>query len=95
MCTANQEYCEKPKDSCTGLLVLERGLRCGKSATKVLLCPGTGRRHQLRVHCSFIGHTIIGDYTYSDKQDVEPYRQFLHSLRYIVIFINQDDPIIN
>lgn len=77
--------------SCTGtqtrhaksrLLVLERGIYGSYPATKVLLRPFTGRRHQLRVHCSIIGHTIIGDYTYSNKHDVLPPRMFLHSFRY-------------
>ncbi|XP_031847921.1 RNA pseudouridylate synthase domain-containing protein 1 isoform X3 [Nomia melanderi] len=62
---------------------IEHGFRNGKPATKVLLCPETGRRHQLRVHCSYIGHTVIGDYTYSERKDVEPYRTFLHSFRYM------------
>ncbi|KAK2587481.1 hypothetical protein KPH14_003185 [Odynerus spinipes] len=30
------------------------------------------------------GHTIIGDYTYSERQDVEPHRTFLHSFRLIL-----------
>lgn len=81
MCTSDQVHCKKPRDCFTALLVLEKGLRNGKPATKVLLRPGTGRRHQLRVHCSHIGHTIIGDYTYSDRQDHEPHRTFLHSFR--------------
>jgi 23S rRNA-/tRNA-specific pseudouridylate synthase len=32
--------------------------------TKLRLRPLTGRRHQLRVHCLCMGHTIVGDYTY-------------------------------
>ncbi|XP_017875706.1 RNA pseudouridylate synthase domain-containing protein 1-like [Ceratina calcarata] len=84
MCISDSMFCEKPRKSYTILMVLERGLRNGKPATKVLLCPGTGRRHQLRVHCSYIGHTVIGDYTYSEKKDVEPYRTFLHSFRLIL-----------
>ncbi|XP_046744066.1 RNA pseudouridylate synthase domain-containing protein 1-like [Diprion similis] len=84
MCTGGSAFCERPRDSCTALLVLERGTRNGKPATKVLLCPKTGRRHQLRVHCSHIGHTIIGDYTYSERQDTEPHRTFLHSYRLIL-----------
>ncbi|XP_011308287.1 RNA pseudouridylate synthase domain-containing protein 1 [Fopius arisanus] len=83
MCTSS-EYCKNPRDCFTAILVLEKGLRNGKPATKVLLRPGTGRRHQLRVHCSHIGHTIIGDYTYSDRQDHEPHRTFLHSFRLIL-----------
>ncbi|XP_057333583.1 RNA pseudouridylate synthase domain-containing protein 1-like [Microplitis mediator] len=81
MCTIDDNYCIKPRDSCTLLLVLERGLRDGKPATKILLRPHTGRRHQLRVHCYYIGHTIIGDYTYSDRKDSKPHRTFLHSFR--------------
>lgn len=84
MCTSDNLFCEKPKESYTILIVLERGFRNGKPATKVLLCPGTGRRHQLRVHCSYIGHTVIGDYTYSERKDIEPYRTFLHSFRYYI-----------
>ncbi|XP_043592330.1 RNA pseudouridylate synthase domain-containing protein 1-like isoform X1 [Bombus pyrosoma] len=84
MCTSDNLFCEKPKESYTILIVLERGFRNGKPATKVLLCPGTGRRHQLRVHCSYIGHTVIGDYTYSERKDIEPYRTFLHSFRLIL-----------
>lgn len=84
MCVSDSIYCEKPRKSCTVLVVLERGFRSGKPATKVLLCPETGRRHQLRVHCSYIGHTVIGDYTYSERKDVEPYRTFLHSFRLIL-----------
>lgn len=42
-----------------------------------------GRRHQLRLHCHSLGHNIIGDYTYSDGQDSEPSRMYLHSHRYL------------
>ncbi|XP_076753296.1 RNA pseudouridylate synthase domain-containing protein 1 [Xylocopa sonorina] len=84
MCIDDNIFCERPRKSFTILVVLERGFRNGKPATKVLLCPGTGRRHQLRVHCSHIGHTVIGDYTYSERKDVEPYRTFLHSFRLIL-----------
>ncbi|XP_043509014.1 RNA pseudouridylate synthase domain-containing protein 1-like isoform X2 [Frieseomelitta varia] len=84
MCISDSLFCEKPKNSYTILIVLEKGFRNGKPATKVLLCPATGRRHQLRVHCSYIGHTVIGDYTYSERKDIEPYRTFLHSFRLIL-----------
>ena len=43
--------------------------------------PITGRRHQLRVHLSHINHTIVGDYTYSDRKDIEPYRMYLHAYK--------------
>nr|XP_012149235.1 PREDICTED: RNA pseudouridylate synthase domain-containing protein 1-like isoform X2 [Megachile rotundata] len=86
MCVSGNAFCEKPRKSYTVLVVLERGFRNGKPATKVLLCPATGRRHQLRVHCSHIGHTVIGDYTYSERKDIEPYRTFLHSFRYVCTY---------
>lgn len=75
-------HCVEPKHSHTRLLVLERGFYSGDPGTKVLLRLYTGRRHQLRVHCSHIGHTIIGDYTYSNRSDLAPPRMYLHSFRY-------------
>jgi len=59
MATPDEEGCEKPREAKTRLLVLERGKYSGKPATKVLLAPLTGRRHQLRVHCHKLGHTIV------------------------------------
>jgi len=43
--------------------------------------PGAslGRTHQLRVHCSAVGHPIVGDFTYSHKKDSGPYRMMLHA----------------
>lgn len=38
-----------------------------------------GRTHQLRVHCSAIGHPILGDFTYSCGADNAPYRMMLHA----------------
>ena len=29
----------------------------------------------------FVGHTIVGDYTYSHRQDTAPYRMMLHAYR--------------
>ncbi|XP_011503640.1 PREDICTED: RNA pseudouridylate synthase domain-containing protein 1-like [Ceratosolen solmsi marchali] len=81
MCTIDNNFCKKPQKSCTALLVLEKGYRNKEAVTKILLYPVTGRRHQLRVHCTHIGHIIVGDYTYSEKTDTEPYRTFLHALR--------------
>ena len=28
--------------------------------TRVRLTPETGRTHQLRIHCQYIGHSILG-----------------------------------
>ena len=47
----------------------------------VIMEPLTGRRHQLRVHCHSLGHTILGDYTYSDRSDTKPNRMYLHAYK--------------
>ncbi|XP_062387327.1 RNA pseudouridylate synthase domain-containing protein 1 [Sardina pilchardus] len=79
MCIDGTEGCENPKPSQTELTVLEYGTYDGEPATKVLLQPLTGRTHQLRVHCSAVGHPIVGDYTYSLGKDNSPYRMMLHA----------------
>lgn len=33
------------------------------------LSPHTGRTHQLRVHCAYLGHPIVGDYIYGDDKE--------------------------
>jgi len=43
-----------------------------------------GRTHQLRVHCCTLGHRVIGDYMYSDRQDASPRRMMLHAIRLVV-----------
>lgn len=98
MCTSDKDYCVSAKWAATKLLVLQRGLYNGKPATKVLLKLVTGRRHQIRVHCHELGHTIVGDFTYSNRQDVIPYRMFLHAYRLVMptalekIDITSEDP---
>uniref|UniRef100_A0A3Q3K8K0 Pseudouridine synthase RsuA/RluA-like domain-containing protein n=1 Tax=Monopterus albus TaxID=43700 RepID=A0A3Q3K8K0_MONAL len=79
MCIEGTEGCENPKPCQTELKVLEYGLYDGDPVTKVLLQPLTGRTHQLRVHCSAIGHPIVGDFTYSSGADNAPYRMMLHA----------------
>ncbi len=44
----------------------------------------SGRSHQLRVHCLSKGHRIIGDYCYSNRTDVKPYRMMLHAYRLVI-----------
>ncbi|POI29962.1 hypothetical protein CIB84_006289 [Bambusicola thoracicus] len=79
MCIESTEGCENPKPCQSELIVLEHGSYSGDPVTKVLLQPLTGRTHQLRVHCSAIGHPIVGDFTYSHKKDSGPYRMMLHA----------------
>nr|CAD7414207.1 unnamed protein product [Timema poppensis] len=84
MCTPSDLNCTSPRPAQTRMLILQRGLFDNYPATKVILRPITGRRHQLRVHCAHIGHTIVGDYTYSNRKDTLPYRTFLHSYRLVL-----------
>ncbi|MGM9659604.1 MAG: RluA family pseudouridine synthase [Faecousia sp.] len=52
------------KPSCTNWRVLERnGLLC-----KLELQPVTGRTHQLRVHCAYMGFPILGDPQYGSPE---------------------------
>lgn len=76
-----KDVCLDPKSASTRLLVLEKGLYDSFPTTKVMLKAITGKRHQLRVHCASIGHTIVGDYTYSNRKDTSPPRMFLHAYR--------------
>ncbi len=65
----------------TRLNVLERFT----AATLVELEPVTGRTNQLRIHCSWIGHAVLGDEVYASKKlagpSLGPSRLFLHAWR--------------
>lgn len=39
--------------------------------TKLSLCPITGRTHQLRVHCAYMGFPILGDPQYASEESRE------------------------
>jgi len=48
--------------------------------------PHTGRTHQIRLHCMFLGCPIIGDKIYGHrKQSVELDRHFLHAVRLKIV----------
>ncbi len=62
-----------------------------QNATLVEASPYTGRTHQIRVHAAWLGHAIIGDNRYCDKQINKEFsrrgykRLFLHAqkLRFV------------
>lgn len=84
MTTSQSPYAGKCRNAHTRILVLQKGLYDNYPCTKVLMKPITGRRHQLRVHCSESGHSIVGDYTYSNRRDLFPYRMYLHAYRMVI-----------
>ncbi|MCP4595787.1 23S rRNA pseudouridine(955/2504/2580) synthase RluC [Neptuniibacter sp.] len=59
--------------------------RFGREATLVEARPITGRTHQIRVHCQFAGHPIVGDAKYGTDNDNDAMkaqgfnRLFLHA----------------
>ncbi len=56
-----------------------------KHLTLVAIRPKTGRTHQIRVHAAWLGHPIVGDERYGEKQSNKLYRDkgfkrmFLHA----------------
>jgi 23S rRNA-/tRNA-specific pseudouridylate synthase len=48
--------------------------------TLVDVMPVTGRRHQIRVHFYFIGHPVVGDLMYGQREVQQTYpRLMLHA----------------
>lgn len=56
---------------------LLHSLASGDHYSRVILHPLTGRSHQLRVHCSHIGHPIVGDPFYGSGSEAN--RMMLHA----------------
>ena len=55
--------------------------------------PITGRTHQIRVHCAFLGCPIVGDKTYGHKKSsLEINRQFLHARQLKINLPNEERP---
>lgn len=62
---------EGGKEASTGFKVLEQF----RSATLIEASPKTGRTHQIRVHCQYAGHPIVGDDRYAEREIKEHYPQ--------------------
>jgi len=55
--------------------------------------PLTGRTHQIRVHCAFLGCPIVGDRVYGLKQPSLPIdRHFLHAGRIRITLPGESEP---
>eukprot|EP00964_Phaeocystis_antarctica_P120995 scaffold84717_cov59-Phaeocystis_antarctica.AAC.2 len=77
MALEGQPGCTKPLPAMTDCYVVDRGTLHGKRVTKLLLCPQSGRRHQLRLHCLALGHPVVGDVAYTGDR-TSP-RMMLHA----------------
>ena len=54
--------------------------------------PHTGRTHQIRLHCMFLGCPIVGDKIYGHrKQSLEIDRHFLHAARLKIVLPGEKD----
>ena len=54
-------------------------LRSENGISRLALRPITGRTHQLRVHCAYMGFPILGDPQYGTEESQEYSRQFGYS----------------
>lgn len=75
------EHCLNAQEAVSRIQVIEYGLYKKKKCTKVLINPLTGKRHQLRVHLSYLGHPVVGDLVYG-VDDFDSYRTMLHSFKF-------------
>lgn len=72
---------DKGREAVTNFTVIKEFEDC----SLLDIFPKTGRTHQIRVHLSYIGHPIIGDKQYGNKEseriarDIGISRQFLHA----------------
>lgn len=55
--------------------------------------PHTGRTHQIRLHCMFLGCPIVGDKVYGyRKQSIEIGRHFLHAAKIKITLPGENQP---
>lgn len=65
------------KEAFTHFRVLKRYKNANKTLVECKL--KTGRTHQIRVHMSYIGHSIYNDPVYGNSKNTTEFGQFLHS----------------
>jgi 23S rRNA pseudouridine1911/1915/1917 synthase len=55
--------------------------------------PITGRTHQIRLHCAFLGCPIVGDEVYGRKKpSIEMGRHFLHAYHLRIVLPGENEP---
>jgi 23S rRNA pseudouridine1911/1915/1917 synthase len=68
----------KGRPAVTHLGVVER---LGDAATVLRARLETGRTHQIRIHCSHLGHPVFGDLQYGRRTAHDPPRMALHAAK--------------
>jgi 23S rRNA pseudouridine1911/1915/1917 synthase len=64
-----------------------------KEHTLLEFHPHTGRTHQIRLHCEFLGCPIVGDSVYGKRKfTVDINRHFLHAFRLKIILPSETEP---
>lgn len=64
-----------------------------KAHTLLAFYPITGRTHQIRLHCAFLGCPIVGDEIYGRKKpSLEIERHFLHAYRLKIVLPGEKEP---
>lgn len=64
-----------------------------KEHTLLEFHPLTGRTHQIRLHCAFLGCPIVGDSIYGRRHpSVNIDRHFLHAYRLKILLPNEKEP---
>ncbi|MDQ2692459.1 MAG: RluA family pseudouridine synthase [Chloroflexota bacterium] len=64
-----------------------------RSHTLLEFHPVTGRTHQIRLHCAFLGCPIVGDKVYGRKKsEIELDRHFLHAQRLKIVLFGEKEP---
>lgn len=64
-----------------------------KDHTLLEFHPLTGRTHQIRLHCAFLGCPIVGDEIYGRRHSsIELERHFLHAYRLKIVLPGEKEP---
>jgi 23S rRNA pseudouridine1911/1915/1917 synthase len=70
-----------------------RTLETFKAHTLLEFHPLTGRTHQIRLHCAFLGCPIVGDLIYGHKKlSLDIARHFLHAHKLTITLPNETKP---
>ena len=68
-------------------------LEAFKDHTLLEFHPHTGRTHQIRLHCAFLGCPIVGDSVYGRKKStLDINRHFLHAAKLKIILPGEQQP---